>query len=56
MINGVYDIIVKMTGPSTIDLEYFYFKIRHIDGFKTTLTLVRYSKKRIDRVLLFGTK
>jgi DNA-binding Lrp family transcriptional regulator len=44
MINGVYDIIVKMAGPSTKDLEYVYFKIRHIDGIKSTSTLVGYTK------------
>jgi len=32
MINGVYDIILMMSGPSTKDLEYVYFKIRHIHG------------------------
>jgi hypothetical protein len=36
MINGFYDIIVKMSGPSTKDLEYVYFKIRHIHGIKST--------------------
>jgi DNA-binding Lrp family transcriptional regulator len=44
MINGIYDIIVKMSGPSTKDLEYVYFKIRHIDGIKSTSTLVGYTK------------
>ncbi len=44
MINGVYDIIVKMTGPSTKDLEYVYYKIRHIDGIKSTSTRVGYTK------------
>ena len=44
MINGVYDIIVKMSGPSNKDLEYVYFKIRHIHGIKSTSTLVGYSK------------
>jgi len=44
MINGVYDIIVKMSGPSTKDLEYVYFKIIHIDGIKSTSTLVGYTK------------
>ena len=41
---GVYDIIVKMTGTSPNDLEYAYSKIRHIDGIKTTSTLVAYTK------------
>lgn len=44
MINGVYDIIVKMSGPTTKDLEYVYSKIRHIDGIKTTSILVGYIK------------
>ena len=43
MINGVYDIILKMSGPST-NLEYIYFKIRHIHGIKSTTTLVGYTK------------
>ena len=43
-IKCVYDIIVKMSGPSTNDLEYVYSKIRHIDGIKTTSTLVGYTK------------
>lgn len=44
LLSGLYDIIVKMTGPSTNDLEYAYSKIRHIDGIKTTSTLVAYTK------------
>jgi DNA-binding Lrp family transcriptional regulator len=44
MLSGLYDIIVKMTGPSTNDLEYAYSKIRHIDGIETTSTLVAYTK------------
>ena len=44
MLSGLYDIIVKMTGPSTKDLEYAYFKIRHIEGVKTTSTLIGYTK------------
>ena len=44
MINGVYDIILKMSGPSTKDLEYVYFKIRHIHGIKSTSALVGYTK------------
>jgi DNA-binding Lrp family transcriptional regulator len=44
MLSGLYDIIVKMSGPSTNDLEYVYSKIRHIDGIKTTSTLVGYTK------------
>jgi len=40
ILSGLYDIIVKLTGPSTKDLEYVYFKIRHIDRIKSTLTLV----------------
>jgi DNA-binding Lrp family transcriptional regulator len=43
MINGVYDIILEMSGPSK-DLEYIYFKIRHIHGIKSTTTLVGYTK------------
>ncbi len=43
-LSGVYDIIVKMSGPSTKDLELVYSKIRHIDGIKTTSTLVGYTK------------
>ncbi|MFI5407194.1 MAG: Lrp/AsnC family transcriptional regulator [Nitrososphaerales archaeon] len=42
MINGVFDIILKMSGPSTKDLEYVYFKIRHIHGIKSMSTLVGY--------------
>jgi DNA-binding Lrp family transcriptional regulator len=44
MLNGAYDIIVKVSGPSTKDLEHIYSKIRHIDGIKTTSTLVGYTK------------
>ena len=44
MLSGLYDIIVKLSGPSTNDLEYVYSKIRHIDGIKTTSTLVGYTK------------
>jgi DNA-binding Lrp family transcriptional regulator len=44
MISGIYDIIVKMSGSTTKDLEYVYFKIRHIDGIKSTSTLVGYTK------------
>jgi DNA-binding Lrp family transcriptional regulator len=44
MLSGVYDIIVKMSGPSPNDLEHVYSKIRHVDGVKTTLTMVGYSK------------
>ncbi len=44
ILSGLYDIIVKMSGPSTNDLEYVYSKIRHIDGIKTTSTLVGYTK------------
>ena len=44
MINGVYDIILKMSGPSTKDLEYVYFKIRHIHGILSTSTLIGYTK------------
>lgn len=44
MLSGLYDIIVKMAGPSTNDLEYAYSKIRRIDGIKTTSTLVAYAK------------
>jgi DNA-binding Lrp family transcriptional regulator len=44
MINGVYDIILKMSGPSTKDLEYVYFKIRRIHGIKSTSTRVGYTK------------
>jgi len=44
MLSGVYDIIVKMSGPSPKDLEPVYSKIRHVNGVKTTLTLVGYTK------------
>jgi DNA-binding Lrp family transcriptional regulator len=44
MISGIYDLIVKMSGPSTKDLEFVYFKIRQIDGIKSTSTLVGYTK------------
>jgi DNA-binding Lrp family transcriptional regulator len=44
MLSGLYDIIVKMSAPSTNDLEYVYSKIRRIDGIKTTSTLVGYTK------------
>jgi len=44
ILSGLYDIIVKMSGPSTNDLEYVYSKMRHIDGIKTTSTLVGYTK------------
>ena len=44
MLSGVYDIIVKMSGASPKDLESVYSKIRHVNGVKTTLTMVGYSK------------
>ncbi len=44
MLSSVYDIIVKMSGPSPKDLEPEYSKIRHVNGVKTTLTLVGYTK------------
>jgi DNA-binding Lrp family transcriptional regulator len=44
LINGVYDIIVKMSGPSPKDLEHVYSKIRNVSGIKTTITLVGYTK------------
>jgi DNA-binding Lrp family transcriptional regulator len=44
MLNGVYDIIVKMSGQSPKDLEPVYSKIRHVNGVKTTSTLVGYTK------------
>ena len=44
MLNGVYDIIVKMSGQSPKELEPVYSKIRHVNGVKTTLTLVGYTK------------
>lgn len=43
VLNGVYDIIVKLSGSSPKDLEFVYSKIRHIDGVKTTSTLVGYT-------------
>ena len=43
VLNGVYDIIVKMSAPSPKDLEFVYSKIRHINGVKTTSTLVGYT-------------
>jgi DNA-binding Lrp family transcriptional regulator len=42
-LSGLYDIIIKLTGPSTKDLEYVYSKIRYIEGIKTTSTLVAYT-------------
>ena len=44
ILSGVYDIIVKMSGPSPKDLEHVYSKIRHVNGVKTTSTLVGYTK------------
>jgi len=44
LLSGVYDIIVKMSGPSPKDLEHVYSKIRHVNGVKTTSTLVGYTK------------
>lgn len=44
MLSGVYDIIVKMSGPSPKDLEHVYSKIRHVNGVETTSTLVGYVK------------
>jgi hypothetical protein len=44
MLNGVYDIIVKMSGTSPKELEPVYSKIRHVNGVKTTSTLVGYTK------------
>lgn len=44
MLSGVYDIIVKMSGPSPKDLEHVYSKIRHVNGVETTSTLVGYTK------------
>lgn len=45
VLNGVYDIIVKMSAPTPKDLEQVYSKIRHIYGIRTTSTLVGYTKK-----------
>lgn len=44
MINGVYDIIVKMSVESKKDLDEAYSKIRLVNGIKTTITLVVYTK------------
>ena len=44
MLNGVYDIIVKMSGQSPKELEPVYSTIRHVNGVKTALTLVGYTK------------
>ena len=44
MINGVYDIIVKISVESKKDLDEAYSKIRLVDGIKTTITLVAYTK------------
>lgn len=44
MLSGVYDIILKMSGTSPKELEPVYSKIRHVNGVKTTLTLVGYTK------------
>lgn len=44
MLSGLYDIILKMTGPSTNVLEDAYSQIRRIHGIKTTSTLVAYTK------------
>ncbi|HEX9318097.1 MAG TPA: Lrp/AsnC ligand binding domain-containing protein [Nitrososphaeraceae archaeon] len=43
VLNGVYDIIIKMSAPSPKDLEFVYSRIRHINGVKTTSTLVGYT-------------
>ncbi|HEY7110058.1 MAG TPA: Lrp/AsnC ligand binding domain-containing protein [Nitrososphaeraceae archaeon] len=43
-LNGVYDIIVKMSAPTPKDLEQVYSRIRHLNGVKTTSTLVGYTK------------
>jgi DNA-binding Lrp family transcriptional regulator len=53
MIHGVYDIILKMSGPSTKDLEYT-FKIRHIHGIKSTTTLVGYTTASVTVSLKTG--
>ena len=44
ILSGLNDIIVKLSGPSTRILEYVYFKIMHIAGIKSILTLVGYAK------------
>jgi DNA-binding Lrp family transcriptional regulator len=44
MLYGVYDIIVKMSGTIPKEMEYLTSKIRHIDGIKTTSTLIGYTK------------
>jgi DNA-binding Lrp family transcriptional regulator len=44
VLNGVYDIIVKMSAPTPKDLEQVYSRIRRLDGVKTTSTLVGYTK------------
>jgi DNA-binding Lrp family transcriptional regulator len=44
MLNGVYDIIVKMSGTSPKELEPVYSKIRHVNGVKTTLYVVGNTK------------
>jgi hypothetical protein len=44
IINGVYDIIVKMSVESQKDMDEAYSKIRLVNGIKTTVTLVAYTK------------
>ncbi len=36
-------LIIKMSAPSPKDLEFVYSRIRHINGVKTTSTLVGYT-------------
>jgi DNA-binding Lrp family transcriptional regulator len=48
VLNGVYDIIVKLSGSSPKDLEFVYSKIRHIEGVKTTSTLVGYTTVSVN--------
>ena len=44
LLNWAYDIVVKLSGPSTkATEEYNYSKIRNIDGIKTTSTLLEYT-------------
>jgi len=44
VLNGVYDIIVKMSAATPKDLEQVYSRIRHLNGIRTTSTLVGYTK------------
>jgi hypothetical protein len=41
---GCFDILVKMSGSSTKELENIYSKIKYMDGIKNASTLIGFGK------------